>query len=132
MNIYAGNLSYEGGEDDLKQAFTAFGRVEAVKTIKDRWSGQPRGFGFVEMPERYEACSAINGLNGKDLKGILVKVNKARSRSETLRGGVNRSGAQRFYEGRSKTSIAVSTGVKNRTLNGRFSQHFGREASECE
>jgi len=97
MNIYVGNLSYEVTEDDLKQAFTAFGQVETVKIIKDRWSGQPRGFGFVEMPERDEAYSVINGLNGKDLKGRLVKVNKARSRSETRRGGVSRSGARGFY-----------------------------------
>jgi RNA recognition motif-containing protein len=97
MNIYVGNLSYEVTEDDLKRAFEAFGQVETVKIIKDRWSGQPRGFGFIEMPERAEAHSAINALNGKDLKGRTVKVNKARSRSESRRGGGRRSGARRFY-----------------------------------
>ena len=97
MNIYVGNLSYEVTEDDLKQAFGAFGQVETVKIIKDRWTGQPRGFGFVEMPERAEAHSAINGLNGKDLKGRPVKVNKARSRSESRRGGGRRSSARGFY-----------------------------------
>jgi RNA recognition motif-containing protein len=97
MNIYVGNLSYEVTEDDLKQAFEAFGQVETVKIIKDRWSGQPRGFGFVEMPEREEAYSAINGLNGKDLKGRSVKVDKARSRSENRRGGGRRDGTSRFY-----------------------------------
>jgi RNA recognition motif-containing protein len=97
MNIYVGNISYEVTEDDLKQAFGAFGQVENVKIIKDKWSGQPRGFGFVEMPERAEAHSAISGLNGKDLKGRTVKVDKARSRSESRRGGGRRSGERRFY-----------------------------------
>jgi RNA recognition motif-containing protein len=97
MNIYVGNLSYEVTQDNLKQAFGAFGQVETVKIIKDRWSRQPRGFGFVEMPERAEAQSAINGLNGKDLKGRTVKVNKARSLSESRRVGGMRSGARRFY-----------------------------------
>jgi RNA recognition motif-containing protein len=97
MNIYVGNLSYEVTEDDLKHAFEAFGQVETVKIIKDRWSGQPRGFAFVEMPEREEAYSAINGLNGKDLKGRSVKVDKARSRSGDRRGGGRRNDTRHFY-----------------------------------
>lgn len=97
MNIYVGNISYEVTEGDLKQAFEAFGQVETVKIIKDRWSGKSRGFGFVEMPEKEEAHSAITGLNGKDLKGRNVKINEARSRSESRGSGGRQSGSQRSY-----------------------------------
>jgi RNA recognition motif-containing protein len=97
MNIYVGNISYEVTEGDLKQAFEAFGLVETVKIIKDRWSGKPRGFGFIEMPDKDEAHSAIIGLNGKNLKGRNVKINEARSRSENRGSGGGRGGARRFY-----------------------------------
>jgi RNA recognition motif-containing protein len=82
MNIYIGNLSYEVTEEDLKQAFEAFGQVESVSIIKDKYSGQSKGFGFVEMPAKAEAQSAIEGLNGKELKGRTLNVNEARPRSE--------------------------------------------------
>ena len=97
MNIYVGSLSYETTEEDLQQAFEAFGQVESVKIIKDRYSGEPRGFGFVEMPVKGEAESAIEGLNGKELKGRRLNVNEARPRSEGRRGGGRRGGGQRFY-----------------------------------
>ena len=87
MNIYVGNLSSEATEQDLQQAFEAFGQVESVKIIKDRFSGESRGFGFVEMPAKGEAQSAIEGLNGKEMKGRALKVSEARPRSETRRGG---------------------------------------------
>lgn len=87
MNIYVGNLSYDVTEEELKQAFDAFGQVESAKIIKDNYSGRSKGFGFVEMPDTTEAQSAINGLNGKDLKGRTVKVNQARPRSEGRGGG---------------------------------------------
>ena len=90
MNIYVGNLSHELTEEDLKQAFEGFGEVETVKIIKDRYSGESKGFGFVEMPDKAEAQSAIEGLNGKDLKGRPLKVDEARPRSETRRGGSRR------------------------------------------
>ena len=93
MNIYVGNLSYEVSEEDLKQAFEGFGQVVSVNIIKDRYSGESRGFGFVEMPDKAEADSAINGLNGKELKGRDLKVNEARPRSEG-RGGGRRGGGR--------------------------------------
>ncbi len=81
MNIYVGNLSREVTKDDLLEAFEEFGQVESVKIITDRVSGESRGFGFVEMPAEAEAQSAINGLNGKELKGETLKVNEAQPRS---------------------------------------------------
>ena len=85
MNIYAGNLSPDVTEDDLKEAFEAFGQVESVNVIKDKFSGAPRGFGFVEMPSKKEAQSAIEGLNSTDLKGQSLNVNEARPRREKRR-----------------------------------------------
>ena len=81
-NIYVGNLSSDVSEEDLRQAFEAFGQIATVTIIKDKFSGESRGFGFVEMPSKNEAQSAIDGLNGKDLKGQSLKVNEARPRSE--------------------------------------------------
>ena len=101
MNIYVGNLSHEVTEDDLKKAFEAFGQVVSVNIIKDRYSGESRGFGFVEMPAKAEAQSAINDLNGKELKGRALKVNEARPRSYGRRGegrgGERRDGWRRSY-----------------------------------
>ncbi|MHC4665628.1 MAG: RNA recognition motif domain-containing protein [Planctomycetota bacterium] len=87
MNIYVGNLSHEVTEDDLRQAFEAFGQVESTNIIKDKFSGESRGFGFVEMPSRNEAQAAIDGLNGKDLGGRIINVNEARPRAQNRRGG---------------------------------------------
>lgn len=97
MNIYVGSLSYNVTEEDLKQAFEAFGEVESVKIIKDMYSGKSKGFGFVEMPGNSEAQSAIDDLNGKELKGRTINVNKARPRSEGGRSGRGRGGGRRFY-----------------------------------
>ena len=94
MNIYVGNLSYKVTEEELKQAFETFGEVETTKIIKDMYSGRSRGFGFVEMPTRTEAESAIEGLNGKEMKGRELKVSEARPRSERGRYG-NRGGGRR-------------------------------------
>ncbi len=95
MNIYVGNLSHEVTEEDLKEAFEVFGEVDTVKVIKDKYSGQSKGFGFVEMPAKAEAQSAIEGLNGKDLKGRSLNVNEARPRSEGRRGGARSGGPRR-------------------------------------
>jgi len=94
MNIYVGNLPREVTEDDLRQAFEAFGQVSSVKIITDKFTGYSRGFGFVEMPESPEAQSAINGLDGTDLKGRTIKVNEARPRRDDRggRGGFGRGG----------------------------------------
>jgi len=94
MNIYIGNISYEVTEEDLQKTFEAFGQVESVRIIKDKYSGQSKGFGFVEMPAEAEAQSAIEGLNGKELKGRTLNVNEARPRSEGHRGGGNRGGGR--------------------------------------
>jgi RNA recognition motif-containing protein len=100
MNIYVGNLSYEVTEEDLKQAFETFGEVDTVKIIKDNYTGRSKGFGFVEMADKAKAQSAIEGLNGKDLKGRNLNVNEARPRSEGNRGGGARPGGPRRGGGR--------------------------------
>ena len=87
MNIYVGNLSLEVNEDDLREAFEAHGQVSSVKVIKDRFTGEPRGFGFIEMPEQEEAKTAMESLNGNELKGKSIIVNEARSRTDKRRGG---------------------------------------------
>ncbi len=95
MNIYVGNLSRQVTEEDLREAFEAFGQVATVTIIKDKFSGESRGFGFVEMPTKDEAQSAITGLNGKELKGRTLNVNEARPRSEGRRGGGRGGGGGR-------------------------------------
>jgi len=93
MNIYVGNLPREATEDDLKEAFEAFGEVTSVKIIKDKFTGDSRGFGFVEMSNSSEAQAAISGLDGKDLKGTALRVNEARPRRDDRgRGGFSRGG----------------------------------------
>jgi len=87
MNIYVGGLSSEVAENDLKEAFEAFGKVETVNIIKDKFTGVSRGFGFVEMPNNTEALAALEGLNNKDIKGQVIKVSEARPRSSEGRGG---------------------------------------------
>ncbi len=87
MNIYVGNLSNQTTEDDLRQAFEAFGQVESVNIIKDRFSGESRGFGFVEIPSKQEAQKAIEEMNGKDLGGRAVNVNEARPKTDRGGGG---------------------------------------------
>ena len=86
MNIYVGNLSYEVTEDDLRSAFESFGQVSKVTIIKDRMSGQSRGFGFVEMDTDEEAEAAIAGLNGKEMNGRTLNVNVARPRTDRNQG----------------------------------------------
>jgi cold-inducible RNA-binding protein len=89
VNIYVGNLSHEVTEDSLREAFEPFGQVESVNIIKDRFSGESRGFGFVEMPSKQEAEKAIEEMNGKDLMGRAVNVNEARPKTNRRdsRGG---------------------------------------------
>jgi len=94
MKIYAGNLSYQVTEDDLRQAFESFGQVESAAIIKDKYSGQSKGFGFIEMPSKAEAQSAIDGLNGKELKGRTLNVNEARPRTESRGGRGGRGGGR--------------------------------------
>jgi RNA recognition motif-containing protein len=82
MNMYVGNLAYSVTEEELKKAFSEFGEVSSVKIITDKFSGQSKGFGFVEMPNNSEADQAIKALNGKVLSGRSIKVNQAEARSK--------------------------------------------------
>jgi RNA recognition motif-containing protein len=82
MNIYVGNLSYGMSEDELRNAFGAFGEVSSVKILMDRETGRSRGFGFVEMPNQSEAEKAIAQLNGKDVGGRALRINEARPREQ--------------------------------------------------
>jgi RNA recognition motif-containing protein len=92
MNIYVGNVAHESTEDELRQAFEAFGQVASVTIIRDKFTGASRGFGFVEMPGTSEAQSAITGLNGTALRGRTLNVNEARPRPEGGRQDRGRSG----------------------------------------
>jgi RNA recognition motif-containing protein len=87
MNIYVGNLSHDVTGDDLRQAFEAFGKVESANVITDKFSGESRGFGFVEMPSKDEATAALAGMNGKDIKGRAVSVNEAKPKTDRGGGG---------------------------------------------
>ncbi len=89
-NIFVGNLSYQTGETELEAAFAAFGAVERVSIVRDRDTGQPRGFAFVEMTNADEANKAIEGLNGAELGGRNINVNEARPREERGGGGGGR------------------------------------------
>jgi len=82
VNIYVGNLSYNTSEDSLRNAFEGYGEVASVNVIKDRMTGQSRGFAFVEMPSDDQAQSAIDGLNGQELDGRQLRINIARRRDE--------------------------------------------------
>jgi len=82
MNLYVGNLAYSVTEEDLKDVFSEFGELESVNIIKDKYSGQSKGFGFVEMPDNSEADKAIKALNGSQLKGRPIKVNQAKPRGD--------------------------------------------------
>jgi len=87
MNIYVSNLTKDTSEADLKSAFENFGEVSSAAVIKDKFTGESRGFGFVEMPSKEEAESAIGSLNQSDLKGNSLNVNEARPRREKKAGG---------------------------------------------
>ena len=92
MNIYVGNLSFSVSETDLREAFAAYGQVATASIIKDKFSGESRGFGFVEMPTKVEAEKAIAALNGKDLKGRTMTVNEAKPRTDRPRTAGSRGG----------------------------------------
>ena len=82
MEIYVGSLAYSVTEEDLKEAFTAFGEVASVRLVSDKFSGKSKGFGFVEMSSNEEAEAAIAALNEKDFKGRDIKVNQAKPKEE--------------------------------------------------
>ncbi len=95
MNIFVGNLSRQATEEDLKNAFSSFGNVARATIIKDKFSGEPRGFGFVEMATKEEAQAAIAGMNGKEFLGRTLNVNEARPRENNPRMGGGGGGGDR-------------------------------------
>jgi len=89
MNIYVGNLAYTTTDEDLRQQFETYGRVDTARVVMDKMTSRSKGFGFVEMANQAEAQAAIGGLNGQDLGGRTLNVNEARPKTE---GGGGRSG----------------------------------------
>jgi RNA recognition motif-containing protein len=87
VNIYVGNLPYKITDADLRELFAAYGEVSSVSMVKDKMTGQSKGFGFVEMPNAAEASAAIQGLNEKAVQGRNIKVNEAKPREDRPRGG---------------------------------------------
>jgi RNA recognition motif-containing protein len=85
MRIYVGNLAYSVTDDDLREVFGGYGELAAAEVIKDKFSGQSKGFGFVDMPNNSEADAAIKELNESMFKGRKLTVNEARPRSESQR-----------------------------------------------
>ena len=103
MNIYVGNLSNNATEETIRQAFESFGQVISAKIIKDKYTGQSKGFGFVEIPNQAEAQEAIKSLNGKELLGKQMSVNEARPRTDRGRsGGQGGRNGRPGYGGRSR------------------------------
>ena len=102
-NIFVGNLSYQTTESELEAAFSAYGAVERVSVVRDRDTGQPRGFAFVEMTNANEAAAAINAMNGREINGRALNVNQARPREErgSGGGGGREGGGGGFNRGRS-------------------------------
>lgn len=87
MRIYVGNLPYSVTDEDLRDAFSEFGELASAEVVKDKFSGQSKGFGFVDMPNNSEADTAIKALNDQPLKGRKLTVNEARPRADRPRGG---------------------------------------------
>jgi cold-inducible RNA-binding protein len=100
MNIYVGNLASDVTEEELKQEFAVFGEVTSVSIIKDKYSGQSKGFGFVEMTSQTEGQTAISSLKGKMVKDRTIDVSEARPRSERGSYRDQRTGS---YHGRSSS-----------------------------
>jgi RNA recognition motif-containing protein len=87
MKIFVGNLSRRATQEAVQQMFETFGQVASVEIIRDKFTGEAKGFGFVEMPSKDEAQAAMTGLNGRDLDGKALTVNEARPRNNDRRGG---------------------------------------------
>ena len=86
-NIFVGNLSYQTTESELEALFGAYGTVERVTVVRDRDTGQPRGFAFVEMTNSNEAANAMQAMNGREMNGRTLNVNEARPREQRTGGG---------------------------------------------
>ena len=114
MKIFVGGLSYDVTDENLKELFTPHGQVASASIITDRHSGQPRGFGFVEMPERREAMAAIEALNGTQLQGRTLEVNEARPPAPRPSYGGGPRGGGRRDDRRGKRSGGGGGGGGNR------------------
>jgi RNA recognition motif-containing protein len=123
MKIYVGNLSYDVTEEDLRQALEPFGQVESVAIITDKQTGQSKGFGFVEMASKDEGQAAIEGLNGKELKGRTLNVNEARPRTESRGSGGGYGGGGRGGQGGGRGGYGGGRGGQG---GGRGGQGGGR------
>jgi len=99
MKIFVGNLSRRVTQEALQQLFETFGQVESAEIIKDKFSGEAKGFAFIEMPSKDEAQAAMEGLNGRDMDGKSLTVNEARPRNNDRRGGSGGGGERRFGGG---------------------------------
>jgi RNA recognition motif-containing protein len=89
MNIFVGSLPFSIEEADLRESFEAYGSVDSVKIITDKFTGRSKGFGFVEMPNDEEAQKAINELNGANVQGRTIVVNKSEPKPEGERRSFN-------------------------------------------
>jgi cold-inducible RNA-binding protein len=113
LNIYVGNLTYETTEEELREEFAAFGEVTSVSIIKDKYSGQSKGFAFVEMPLLSAGQAAINGLNGKMLNNRQLSVSGARPRTDNRSRG-SYGGGRGGYSGGSGRSGRGGGGGRRR------------------
>jgi RNA recognition motif-containing protein len=102
MNIYVGNLAYDATDETIKHAFESFGEVTSARVIKDKYTGQSRGFGFVEMSVQSQAQTAIKSLNGKELLGKQMSVNEARARADQGITGGQGGGGRMDYSRRNR------------------------------
>ena len=97
MNIYVGRISSQSTEKQIKNIFEVYGEISSIELVKDRYTGELRGFGYIEMPEKTEAEAAIAGLNGKEFNGKRLTVNEARSHRNNSKGRLKEiSGASSF------------------------------------
>ena len=87
MRIYVGNLPYSVTDEDLRETFSEFGELASAEVVKDKFSGQSKGFGFVDMPDNADADEAIKALNDQPMKGRKLTVNEARPRADRPRRG---------------------------------------------
>ncbi|NOX87997.1 MAG: RNA-binding protein [Calditrichaeota bacterium] len=102
MNIYVGNLPKTTNEDTVRQLFEAYGETTEVKLLRDQYTGELRGFGFITMPSNEEAQKAIDGINGTELEGRTLVVNEARPRKDRS-GGRHRGGGGGYQGSRSRS-----------------------------
>lgn len=114
MRIYVGNLSYNTTNEELRQEFAAFGEVKSVDIMSDKFSGQSKGFGFVEMASISEGQAAVAGLNGKSINDRTLIVNPAKDRSDRGGGGGRSFGGNRGGGGKSFGSKKGGKGKQRR------------------